>query len=229
MRCDESRKLFDAYLDGELVGALATDFAAHRVRCAPCRRDLAILEVTGHVLATDGEPVAAPDDFTDRLLACMDARSRSLTHRVVRWAYIAGPLAAAAVITLAFLGVFDRKQAEVAGRKDVRMERNDPASAKATPSGAADFNNPLQSPESQREAARSSNAWMERTRRNLAVKQQSAESIGEALDAAAERWISILDQANSGVVDDASPVDSDLPPAAKSTPKASGGNRPDAP
>lgn len=204
MRCENARQLFDAYLDGELSGAMATEFAAHRVRCAACRRDLALLEVAGHVLATDPEAANAPVEFTDRLLACMDARSRSLPHRVARWAYVAGPLAAAAVILLAFLGVFDRRDNRVAGHKEVRLPHEAPAAVepqRALPAGDAGI-----AREPQR-GADATELLLDHTRKNLAVKRESAETIQQALDAAAQQWIDILERANSAAPDPDSVVE----------------------
>jgi len=210
MRCEDARQLFDAYLDGELSGAMATEFAAHRVRCASCRRDLALLEVAGHVLASDRESAAAPGNFTDRLLACMDARSRRLSHRVARWAYVAGPLAAAAVILLAFLGVFDRKHAEVAGKKVVRVPHE--TSATREPSSGLPVDGPAIDGRVRGDAD-ATEQWLERTRKNLATKRHSAETLQQALDAATQQWIDILDSAKSGETNPVSPVESKLPPA----------------
>lgn len=119
MQCEQARQLFDAYLDGELSPAMATELGAHRVRCADCRQALALLEVSGHILRSDREPVQPPDDFTDRLLACVDT-SPKWHRRILHGLYIGGPLAAAAVIAMAFLGVFDGKRpSQVAGVQEI--------------------------------------------------------------------------------------------------------------
>ena len=119
MHCEQARQLFDAYLDGELSPSLATELGAHRLRCADCRQALALLEVSGHILRSDRDPVQPSDDFTDRLLACVDS-APSWRRKVLNSIYIGGPLAAAAVIALAFVGVFDGKRpSQVAGVKQV--------------------------------------------------------------------------------------------------------------
>jgi hypothetical protein len=119
MQCEQARQLFDAYLDGELSPSLATELGAHRLRCANCRQALALLEVSGHILRSDRDTVQASDDFTDRLLACVDT-APGWRRRVLNTIYIGGPLAAAAVIALAFVGVFDGKRpSQVAGVKEL--------------------------------------------------------------------------------------------------------------
>lgn len=116
MNCEQAQQLFDAYLDGELSPSLATELGAHRLHCPECRRALALLEVTGHVLTSYDDRVSLKEGFEDRLLACVDDRS-SLRQRFRRTLYILGPLAAAAVITMAFLGAFDRNPGRWAGEK----------------------------------------------------------------------------------------------------------------
>lgn len=107
MRCEQARQLFDPYLNGELSTPMATELHAHRVKCAACRRELALLEVSGHVLKADDDPVQLDVNFTDRLIACVDS-PRSRWSAPLRWsAYVGAPLAAAAVVAMAFLGVFD--------------------------------------------------------------------------------------------------------------------------
>lgn len=108
MRCEQARELFNAYLDGELSPTLETELAAHRLHCAECRRSLALLEVSGHIVASDREPVELQGDFTDRLVACVKTRNGTWTRYVRPGLYLGGPLVAAAVIVLAFLGAFDR-------------------------------------------------------------------------------------------------------------------------
>lgn len=127
MRCEEARQYFDAYLDGELSPALATELGAHRLRCPDCRRRLALLEVSGHIIAADREPVELDDGFTHRLLACVEAPSAAGTAPLRRWLYIGAPLAAAAVVALAFLGAFDRRTPNrVLGVKAVNEAALDP-------------------------------------------------------------------------------------------------------
>ena len=119
MHCEQARQLFDAYLDGELSPSLATELGAHQVRCPECRQALALLEVSGHILRSDRDSVTASADFTDRLLACVDG-PRAWRRKLWNSLYIGGPLAAAAVIALAFLGVFDgRGKSQVAGVQQI--------------------------------------------------------------------------------------------------------------
>ena len=121
MKCEQAQQLFDAYLDGQLSASQQTELGAHRLHCADCRRALALLEVSGHVLATDRDPVKIGDQFSDRLTACMDVRQAKWSHRLPKFLYVAVPIAAAAVIALAFMGVFDSGgPSEVAGHKEVR-------------------------------------------------------------------------------------------------------------
>jgi len=116
MNCKQAQQLFDAYIDGELSQALATELGAHRVRCNECRRALALLEVSGHILASGDDSASLSDGFEDRLLACVE-KEASFGNRFRRVLYVAMPLAAAAVVALAFLGVFDRSQGHVLGEK----------------------------------------------------------------------------------------------------------------
>ncbi len=118
MHCEQARQLFDAFLDGELSPSLAIELGAHRLACGECRRALALLEVSGHILRSDREPGETSAGFADRLMACVDVPR---PWRRLRFAvYAGGPLAAAAVIALAFLGVFDRRQeSKVAGIQQI--------------------------------------------------------------------------------------------------------------
>src|SRR3990172_9471766 len=100
MRCEEAQQLFDGYLDGELSPSLTTELDAHRLQCADCRRALAILEVTGHVLVSDREAIMLESKFTDRLLACVETPGQRRVRQARRFLYVAGPMAAAAVIVL---------------------------------------------------------------------------------------------------------------------------------
>lgn len=116
MHCGQARQLFDAYVDGELSSSMATELDAHRLKCAECRRALALLEVSEHVLTSTKDPVRVRRDFTDRLVACIEDQQSPWSVRLRRGLYVGVPLAAAAVIALAFLGVFDRSRAgEFAG------------------------------------------------------------------------------------------------------------------
>lgn len=121
MKCEQARNLFDAYLDGELSPSLETELGAHRLHCAECRHQLALMEVVGHVVAADGsgEPVL-DDGFTDRLLACLDqGRSRSARPWFRRLRISLPILAAAAAIALVFTIQFRRPEPLVLGEKHV--------------------------------------------------------------------------------------------------------------
>ncbi|HRX85487.1 MAG TPA: zf-HC2 domain-containing protein [Phycisphaerae bacterium] len=116
MDCSQAKSLFNAFLDGELNGSLAAEFATHKLQCASCRRELALLEVMGHVLSTDTVVPELNADFTDRLMACAlePARPQRLWRR--RVLYIGGPLAAAACVLLAlsvFRGVPVKPETEI--------------------------------------------------------------------------------------------------------------------
>lgn len=192
MRCEQARQLFDAYLDGELSPALKTELGAHRVRCAQCRRALALLEVSGHVIQSDVDPVEVCEGFSDRLLACVETSQQRWTHRTRRALYLAGPLAAAAVITLAFLGVFDGREPMVAGEKvevpaaaqpdpsiqPLVVEAEVDADADATLAGEP----PLED-------------WLARTRDNMSSKLESGQSLQRYMDLTILQWIDILNSA----------------------------------
>lgn len=187
MQCEQARQLFDAYLDGELSPSLATELGAHQVRCAECRQALALLEVSGHILRSDRDAVQPPEDFTDRLLACVDASPRwhrSLLHGL----YIGGPLAAAAVIALAFLGVFDGKRAsQVAGVKEIAPASYvQPAPAK---SGDAIKPSPLVDP-----AEQALGEFIDRTQNSMKDK---GESVQRVLDLTVLQMLDILEEAKT--------------------------------
>lgn len=83
--CRQAENLFDAYLDGELSDGLRCELHAHQLRCSACRRALAILQTTAEVIARDrSEPVLA-DDFTDRLLACLQESGPAAGTASRRW------------------------------------------------------------------------------------------------------------------------------------------------
>ncbi len=188
MRCEEAQQLFDAYLDGELSPSLTAELDAHRLQCAECRRALAILEVTGHVLGSDHEPVMLEADFTDRLLACVERPRLGRWQQVRRLAFLGGSLAAAAVIGMAFLGVFDRgKQSKVAGEKVERV-------LQAPASPAVQQDSP--SAEDLKAAEQAIDEWIEKMRTSLEVKRQSGESLQKALDLTILQVLDILEELN---------------------------------
>jgi len=107
MRCDQVRNLFDAYLDGEMSSSLATEIHSHCVRCAECGRALALAQVSASILASDLNEPAMSDDFTDRLMACIQPTvRRNLVWRIPTWrrlAWVGGPVASAAAVVFAVI------------------------------------------------------------------------------------------------------------------------------
>lgn len=183
MHCEQAQRLFDAYLDGELAPTLATELGAHRLQCSDCRRALALLEVSEHILTLDQDPVSIDADFTDRLVACVQDSPRSWRYRLGRWLYVGGPVAAAAVIALAFLGVFDgRESNEVAGNRvvasieDLVNMQDDAGSligtSTAAPLDGAGFN----------------------AQRSLEIKKRSVQSLQEAFDLTLQQPLDVLEQ-----------------------------------
>jgi len=119
MRCEHAQQLFDQYLDGELSSALKSELGTHLLGCSKCRQALALMEVTGHIVSSDQEVDCLDEEFTDRLLACVEQSGSGRFRRLRRAIYIGGPLAAAAVVAFGFLGVFSRTDTKVAGHKHV--------------------------------------------------------------------------------------------------------------
>jgi len=198
MRCEQARQLFDAYLEGELSPALATELGAHRVQCADCRRALALLEVSGHIIASDREPVQLSSGFSDRLLACMEPRSAWWVQRTRRILYIGGPLAAAAVVALAFLGVFDRGGIGVRSRIEYA-----PAE---TISDLFDSTAPA---DDQAEQALDELALQ--TRESIDAKRQSGEFLQQMLEMTVTQWLDVVDEANAASTADGDPPLLELP------------------
>lgn len=188
--CKTAESLFDPYLDGELSPSMMAELNAHRVSCSDCRRALALLEVAGHVLTSDSPADELPPEFTDRLLACVKSPRAIWLERLRRGVFVGGPLAAAAVVALAFLGVFDRTvSGPVAGEvheaspavvEQFRAERettlpNEPV---------------LTSPEE--EAMR---VWFERVGRELDARRAAGESPSSVLDLTILQLLDILENA----------------------------------
>jgi len=198
MQCEQARQLFDAYLDGELSPALATELGAHRVHCSDCRRALALMEVSGHVIASDREAVNLPVDFSDRLLACMDAPHHRRAARLRYAMYFSGPLVAAAVIVMAFLGVFDRKSTTVAGREEKMKGKLAPALQQPSTTAPQD-----PTTQARIEAEYSLEQLFGQWEKNYETKRQSGESLQQQLDLTIGQWLDILEEAK----DTSSPVD----------------------
>ena len=117
MNCEQARNLFDAYLDGELSPALATELGAHRLQCPSCRQELALMEVAGHVVGAGADEPVLDDDFTDRLLACVEPTVTAPRRRRYRIIRLGGGLAAAACLTL-FVAYLARPGEQVASRRE---------------------------------------------------------------------------------------------------------------
>ena len=101
MDCKQAQNLFDAFLNGELSGSMATEFGAHRLKCERCRRELALLEVAGHVIASDTDTPSLDAEFTDRLLACAVKAQRPWYRQPRTLIRAATPVAAAACLVFA--------------------------------------------------------------------------------------------------------------------------------
>jgi len=210
MHCEQARQLFDAYLEGELSPALATELGAHRVECGDCRRALALLEVSGHIVSSDREPVQLSSGFSDRLLACMEPKSAWWVQRTRRMLYIGGPLAAAAVVALAFLGVFDRGGIEPASEIEY------------APVGTiSELFNDADPADDQAEQALDELALQ--TRESIDAKRQSGEYLQQMLEMTVTQWLDVVDEANAASTADGDPPLLELPsqsPPPEATPPA---------
>ncbi len=218
MRCSDARQLFDAYLNGELAPAMATELGAHRVQCAQCRRDIALLEVSGHIVRSDDPATALSDAFTDRLLACVESPGSQRLRRIRTALYVAGPLAAAAVIVLAFLGVFDgRGETKVAGiaveSSEVKRLAIDPRIVSEAPVFL----------ESDADAAPATGET-DRLPSDVRTKGLRGESIQQALDLTVLQLLDILEEA-----EEASGLDEHLPGTGKPIPPAQDSDEPGPP
>jgi len=136
MQCDRVLKLVDPYVDGELSAPMAAEVAAHCVRCTDCGRTLALAQVTASVIASGRAEPALSDDFTERLLACVQAGRALSAHRGRRWLiYGAAAVAAAAVLMIAFISPMRERPKIVAGMKEAWPLGTD---ALTHPGGAGD-------------------------------------------------------------------------------------------
>ncbi len=173
MNCEQAKQLFDAYLDGELSTSLATELGAHRLRCSNCRRALALLEVSGHIIGSDREAGTLPEAFSDRLLSCVDDQNRRAWVRFRRTLYIAGPVAAAAVVVLAFAGLFDGQgKSTVAGKTEIKQQ----------PSGTGDQLGSSTGANEQELGEHALSDFIEQAQRNMEDKRRSGESLQQMLD-----------------------------------------------
>ncbi len=122
MNCEQSRNLFDAYLDKSLTGTLATEFGAHQLACSHCRRELALMEVAGHVIATDNEAPLLSDEFTERLVECAADKVKPRTLKFSRTLWFALPAAMAACLTMVvWLGGEDDSSATNLNGEEVKV------------------------------------------------------------------------------------------------------------
>jgi hypothetical protein len=103
--CQDSKHLFDQYLDGELSPSLQTELHAHQLSCSECQSELALLEACGDVIAFDRREPRLSASFTDRVVFAHRAQYKPVPQR--RWGRLmlvcGSPLAAAASIAFAVL------------------------------------------------------------------------------------------------------------------------------
>lgn len=200
MRCADAEALFNAYLDGELSPALATELGAHRLRCASCRRKLALLEVTGQIIASDREPARLRADFENRLLECVSKRRAVRSFWRARTFRIGAPIAAAAVLALAATAVLTgRHQGRVAGV----VEEASPEALDLDPGLFDEFAPPTEAAQADtgEVAPRPLENWLERTQEDISTVQG-------VLDLTIYQTIDILEEARrnrpaaSAVVED---------------------------
>lgn len=201
MNCEQAQQLFDAYLDGELSPSLKTELGAHCVHCTDCRRAIALTQVSGHILNADRDPVELDAGFSDRLVACVDSREKHWTVRFRRWAYIGGPMAAAAVILLAFMGAFDRGgTSKVAGRVDepstidIAIDELDDTLLESASISGNENEHALQ-------------GWLNQVETNLKNKRGSGEQLQESLNLTILQMIDILDKADGTTSNDPARVE----------------------
>lgn len=191
--CKTAESLFDPYLDGELSPSMMAELNAHRVSCADCRRALALLEVAGHVLTSDSPADELPPEFADRLLACVKSPRAIWLERLRRGVFVGGPMAAAAVVALAFLGFFDRT---VSGPVAGEVHEAPPAVVeqfRAERDAVVADEPVLTSPEE--EAMR---VWFERVGKELDARRAAGESPSSVLDLTILQLLDILESAPKG-------------------------------
>lgn len=203
MRCEEAQQLFHSYLDGELALTLQTELAAHRVQCSECRRALALLEVSGHVIRSQPDTACVQEDFSDRLLACMTSPRRRWLNRA-RWAlYVGGPTAAAAVVGMALIGFFDKPNL-VAGR----ITQVDVPARETTLTDTAQDEFPGSAKVSDSERDEQALAeWLQNAQRNVMDKRQDVKSLSETLDLTILQWLEILEERRHELQDEAESAD----------------------
>ena len=116
IRCEQAERLFDAYLDGTLVGSWTAELHAHQLECSGCRRELAMLEACGDVVATDCREPGPGPDFTDRVLGVLAEQRQKVIpwpRRAVRVATGLSTAAAAAVVAFMLMAPHDAPPPQV--------------------------------------------------------------------------------------------------------------------
>jgi anti-sigma factor RsiW len=121
INCEQAQHLFDSYLNDELSAAMVAEVDAHRLECAACRHQLALMEACGNVIRLDACEPRPSADFTDRLMAILDEEKTS--HRwlgISRGMKVAGGLlgvAAAIAAVVVFYPVNAPEDPKVSGRQ----------------------------------------------------------------------------------------------------------------
>ena len=86
MNCADCEQLLDAFLDGQLSGALRLEFEAHRLRCARCRQTVVMMESMGNIIACDRREPLVSNDFTQRVMSAVQAGDATKRLRMRRLA-----------------------------------------------------------------------------------------------------------------------------------------------
>lgn len=105
MNCLDAEKFLDAYLDGELSGAMRVEFDAHRLRCTRCQQLLTMLESCQHIITADIDTPKLSGDFTNDVMDRVRGVQRPAPRRNLRlWtALLTAPGLAAAVLLAVWL------------------------------------------------------------------------------------------------------------------------------
>jgi len=144
--------------------------------------------VSEHVLASDEDPVSLRVDFPERLIACMERPGLRWTERIGRAVYVVVPIAAAALIALAFMGFFDgRRDTEVAGARVIAPGARSIAGKPAVSPPASAHPIGFQDPALE--------SWWGQVRTNLETKRESVESLQTAFDQTLLQPLNALEQA----------------------------------
>jgi hypothetical protein len=111
-----------------------------------------------------------------------------------RTIYIGGPMAAAAVVALAFLGVFDRSHESIVLSEremapEALNEEAENAFFKESDLFSDQAANPQEKPDERWDE------WLQEAQRNIDAKRQSGESLQHMLDLTVVQWLDIIEQA----------------------------------